>query len=101
MSMDAKIEVLIDRFDQSCYSMIMLHYTITEAKAKFAEVVEKAMAGEEIIVTKMGKPSVKISPYVPEDKSAQRIGFMKTPYYISANFDELPEEIARAFGMIE
>lgn len=81
---------------------LMITYTITEAKAKFAEVVAKAAAGEEIILTKMGKPAVKLSAFVPDESVASnRIGFMKTPYRIAEDFDELPEEIARAFGMIE
>lgn len=79
----------------------MLHYTITEAKAKFAEVVEKAMAGEEIIVTKMGKPSVKISPYAPPQNASRRIGSLKGQLHIADDFDEWPEDIARTLGIID
>ncbi len=34
-------------------------YSVTDAKAKFSQVVEIVLQGEEIIVTKMGKPSRK------------------------------------------
>ncbi len=38
-------------------------YSVTDAKAKFSQVVESVLQGEEVIVTKMGKPAVKISAY--------------------------------------
>lgn len=77
----------------------MLHYTVTEAKAKFAEIVAKAMAGEEIILTKMGKEAARIVP--PKKQTNSRLGFMKGHFYMAEDFDVLPDEIARAFGMIE
>lgn len=79
----------------------MQTYSFTDAKAKFSEMAAKAMAGEEILLTRQGKPALRVSAYVPESKPCNRIGFMKTPYFIADDFDEFPEEIARAFGMIE
>jgi prevent-host-death family protein len=35
-------------------------YTIREAKASFARLIEKAIQGEEVIITRRGKPVVKI-----------------------------------------
>ncbi len=78
----------------------MLHYTVTEAKAKFSELFEKAFAGEEIIVSKMGDKAIKISP-IKANKPEEFFGFMKTDYLIGEDFDTLPDEIARAFGMID
>lgn len=34
-------------------------YSVTDAKAKFSQVVESVLQGEEVIVTKIGKPAVK------------------------------------------
>ena len=48
-------------------------YSVTDAKAKFSEVVESVLQGEEVIVTKMGKPAVKISAYEPRTEN-QRLG---------------------------
>lgn len=80
----------------------MIHYTMTEAKAKFAEVVAKAAAGEDIMVTKMGKPMAKIiAPDVKGAKGKSRLGFLKTPCRMADDFDEWPEDVARALGMID
>jgi prevent-host-death family protein len=81
----------------------MLSYTITEAKAKLAEVVMKANAGEEIIITKMGKEAARIVPPKKKAKKPNRLGFMKGKgsYYMADDFNEWPEDIARALGMID
>lgn len=44
-------------------------YSVIDAKAKFSQVVESVLRGEEVIVTKMGKPAVKISAYEPQLKA--------------------------------
>ncbi len=75
-------------------------YNITEAKAKFSAVVEKAMAGEEIIISKMGKPVAKIMSY-EAPKVQRRVGFMRGKMWVADDFDEWPEDIARSLGMID
>ena len=37
--------------------------TLSDAKAHFSEIVEKAISGDEFIVTRMGWPAVRISRY--------------------------------------
>ena len=73
---------------------------LTEAKAKFSDVVERAAQGEEIIVTKMGKPVVKIMRYEPS-RMHRRIGLFTGKIHIAEDFDEWPEDMARALGMID
>ena len=73
---------------------------ITEAKAKFSEVVEKALNGENVIVTRMGRPVVKITRYEPA-RVKQRTGHFHGKIGIPDNFDEWPEEEAHALGMID
>jgi prevent-host-death family protein len=92
---------MIDWSDQSCYNdYIMLHYTMTEGKAHFSELVAAAAAGEEIIITKMGKEMARLVP--PKKKKAfKRTGFLKGKLFIAEDFDDLPDDIARAFGMID
>lgn len=79
----------------------MLTYTITEAKAHLSEVIEKVMAGEEIIVTKMGKEVARIAPPPKKAKKKRLLGLCKGDYYMAEDFDTLPDEMARAFGMID
>lgn len=75
-------------------------YSVTDAKAKFSQVVESVLQGEEIIVTKMGKPAVKISAYEPVADN-QRLGLMKGKAKIPDDFGEWTESEARFLGIIE
>ncbi len=80
----------------------MLTYTVTEAKAKFAEVIAKAAAGEEIIITRMGREAAKIVPSKTKRASLpKRTGFLSGHYRMADDFDEWPEDVARAFGMVD
>lgn len=78
----------------------MIVLNLTEAKAKFSQVVEKALQGEEIVITKMGKPAVKISSYT-EPKTFNRLGFMQGQAKIPDDFDQWPSEEAEALGIID
>lgn len=78
----------------------MLHYTMTEGKAHFSELVAAAAAGEEIIITKMGKEMARLVP-PKKKKSLKRTGFIKGKFFMTKDFDDLPDDMARAFGMID
>lgn len=71
---------------------------LTEAKAKFSEVVERASQGEEIIVTRMGQPVVRISPFDP-GKAGRRLGLLEGRIRLAPDFDDWPDDIAHALGM--
>jgi len=43
----------------------MAQFNIADAKARFSELVQKAMLGEEVIVARENKPVVKIVPIRP------------------------------------
>lgn len=73
---------------------------VTEAKAKFSDVVERAVRGEEIIVTKAGKPLVKIVPYEPA-KGHRRLGLFAGQIEIAEDFDEWPDDVARELGITD
>jgi prevent-host-death family protein len=69
-----------------------MNVTVAEMKSNLAEILRKAAAGEEITVTKHGKPYVKV---VPEKTTAAlpRIGAFKNhPFRMSEDFDELGPE---------
>jgi prevent-host-death family protein len=62
-----------------------------EAKAKFSELLKRAEAGEEITVTRHGKPIAVIAAASrPQRKSL--LGAMKGQIWISDDFDELGPE---------
>lgn len=49
----------------------MAHYSITEAKTLLEKLVDKALAGEEIIITRYKKPMLRMEPLcTPIDKAA-------------------------------
>ncbi len=72
---------------------------ITDAKAHFSGLIEKVLAGEEIIIGKSGKPVAKLIRYERREESRQP-GALKGKIIIADDFDELPDDIANAFGII-
>jgi prevent-host-death family protein len=75
-----------------------LTYNLTDAKARFSEVVDRVADGDEIVVTRMGKPVARIIPYRPET-AQQRLGLLEGRIRIAEDFDTWPKEIAQALGM--
>jgi prevent-host-death family protein len=49
----------------------MKSYSVAEAKAKFSEVLELAAAGEDVLVTKYGKPYVRLAVPQPAEQQAE------------------------------
>jgi prevent-host-death family protein len=41
----------------------MARYNIAQAKARFSELVDKAMAGEEVVIARDHKPLLKLVPF--------------------------------------
>ena len=64
---------------------------LTEAKAKFSDVVDRVSHGEEIIVTRMGHPVARITRYEPAAAN-RRLGFFEGRIRLAEDFDEWPEE---------
>lgn len=70
-----------------------MNVTVAEMKSNLAEILRKAAAGEEIIVTKHGKPYVKVGPEKPKTAKLPRIGAFKNhSFRMAEDFDELGPE---------
>jgi prevent-host-death family protein len=69
---------------------------IHQAKSQLSRLIERAVAGEEVIISKAGKPVAKLVPYA-QKKQQRRLGLLKGKIRIARDFDELPEELAAAF----
>ena len=72
---------------------------IYEAKTKLSQLVERAAAGEEIVIAKAGRPMARLVP-LPAHRPPNLLGILKddASVWIGSDFDDpLPEEIARAF----
>ena len=73
---------------------------ISEAKTHLSSLIEKVIAGEEIIIGKAGKPVAKLVRYERREET-RRPGALKGKIKIAEDFDELPEDIAGAFGILD
>jgi prevent-host-death family protein len=73
---------------------------LTEAKAKFSEVVDRVTQGEEVIITRMGRPVARIMRYEPT-ASSRRLGSFEGQIRLSEDFDHWPEDIARDLGIVD
>lgn len=74
---------------------------IREAKTKLSWLVDAAEAGEEVIITRRGKPVARLKPVIPTQGRASLFGSLEGQIEIADDFDELPADIAQAFGMID
>lgn len=73
-----------------------------EAKTQLSRLVERARHGEDVIVERSGRPVAKIVPYDEKPRGLLALeGVWKGKVVIPEDFDELPEDTQRAFGMIE
>jgi prevent-host-death family protein len=67
-----------------------------QAKTQLSKLVEHALAGEEVVIAKNGKPLVRLTPYaVPEQD--RKPGRFAGQIWIADDFDQTPEEIIRLF----
>ncbi len=70
---------------------------ISDAKAQ-SKLIERALAGEEVIISKRGEPLVKLVAYErdisPRDMSVR---IWEGEVWMAEDFDELPEDLLRMF----
>jgi prevent-host-death family protein len=78
----------------------MLVRNVSEAKAQLSKLLEKVESGEEIVIGRNGKPIAKLVRYQATRKPRVP-NVLKGKFFIADDFDDLPEDIARAFGMID
>jgi prevent-host-death family protein len=72
-------------------------FNLYEAKTHLSELVERAAAGEEIIIAKAGKPRARLVP-LPAERPQREPGLLKGQIWIADDFDDpLPPEILRGF----
>ena len=67
-----------------------------DAKTHLSALIERAAAGEEIVIAKAGRPKAKLIPYRPADeprKPAHALGLM----FIAEDFDMAMPDLDAAF----
>lgn len=69
-----------------------------EAKTKLSQLVERAGSGEDIVIARNGKPVARLVPVAATSSLASVRGAWRGRVRIAEDFDELPPDIADAFG---
>jgi prevent-host-death family protein len=84
----------------------MIVANIHSAKTNLSKLIERAEAGEEVVIARNGKPAVRLTPVVavPSIDEPRRpdglpgwMGSLKGQIWMAPDFDAYDEEIARAF----
>lgn len=70
-----------------------------EAKTKLSQLVERAEAGEEIIIARHGRPAARLVAISHASSMASIRGSLRGQITIADDFDELPDEFTDAFGV--
>ena len=76
----------------------MVISTVTEAKAQLSMLLDRVSRGEEVILSRAGKPVAVLEPY-HADQQPRRPGLLRGKIRMAADFDKLPPDMAAAFGM--
>lgn len=67
-----------------------------EAKTQLSQLIDRAAAGEEIIIAKAGKPMARLVPY-REHRGPRSPGLWRGRVRLAPDFDQTPDEVIRAF----
>ena len=75
----------------------MTTVNIHEAKTHFSRLIERARAGEDIVIAKAGKPVARLVRYV-QGGTPRRLGLMAGQFSLPDDFDSMgADEIAAQF----
>lgn len=78
----------------------MVVHTVSQAKAQLSKLLAKVEAGEEIVIGRNGKPIAKLVPVTPRRRD-WKPGALKGTIWMAPDYDEWPEDIARALYIID
>ena len=71
---------------------------IYEAKTHLSRMIERVAAGEEIIISRNGRPVARLCQLEPRKRNAVRFGLLKGQFEVPDDFDApLPDDLLRLF----
>ncbi|MCW7490597.1 type II toxin-antitoxin system Phd/YefM family antitoxin [Leptospira meyeri] len=75
-----------------------MEYNIHDAKSNLSKLIVQVLEGKEVIISKSGKPIVKLVRITPDPKLKRKIGLYQGKLKISEDFFEpLPEDSISGF----
>ena len=75
----------------------MKQINIHQAKTELSKLVERAEAGEEIVIARAGKPAAKLVP-LTRARGRRRLGLLDGKFRIPDDFNKvLPDSVIHAF----
>lgn len=78
--------------------MTKLTVNVHEAKTQLSRLIERALAGDEVVIARAGQPAVVLTPVTPEKAHAERpLGLLQGQIWIAPDFDDVDAEIEAAF----
>ena len=76
----------------------MKSVNIYEAKTQFSQLVDRAAAGEDVVVSRNGRPIVRITRLLDAEKHRIKFGVLKGKVQVATNFDApLPADVLADF----
>lgn len=76
----------------------MTQATIHEAKTHLSKLIQKALAGEEVIIARAGKPVVRLVPVDPVVTAERSFGAWKDISWMADDFDAPLEDFRDYLG---
>jgi prevent-host-death family protein len=73
----------------------MMFVDVHDAGSQLSRLVDRALAGEEIVIAKAGRPLARLVPY--EQKPPRRPGRWRNQGRVAPDFDETPNDVLDAF----
>jgi prevent-host-death family protein len=67
---------------------------IAQAKARFSELVRKAISGEEVVIARDNKPLLKLVPLTADSKP-RKPGGARGKIWMAPDFDETPADFKK------
>ncbi len=76
----------------------MRRVNVHEAKTQLSRLLEEVEGGARVVIARAGKPVAVLVPYGAATRH-RRLGLFKDQARIAEDFDQLPADLAAAFGM--
>ncbi len=99
MPTNDSITIDTDKEKRIKYKNKMLTVSIHDAERQLASLVEQAARGTAFIISKAGRPMVKVIPFTSDTETSRRLGFMVGEITVPEDFDQMAsEEIVHFFS---